>query len=157
MNTLQTSYSAVINHIAANIQALQESGKTADTKHLKTLQKNLEWLTRRMSTLNDRRNLVISGYGKRLEAYLYMCENFWKERHGRTYETRMDDLLEVKKRVAKIHALTGFDTCYALLLTLKPLRNILPPRQYSEHKPALSALESIKSDCQEQLATYIKI
>ena len=155
MNSLQSSYQAVISHIAADIQALRQNGQIADTKPLKTLQKNLEWLTHRMSTLNDRRDITISGFGKRLEAYLYMCENFWKERHGRTYETRMDDLLETKKRVAKIHSLTGFDACYALLLALKPMRSVLPLVQYDEHAPALAALEAIKEDCYQQLGTYI--
>jgi hypothetical protein len=157
MNTLQTSYQAVIEHIAADIENLRPNGHAADTENLNALQTNREWLMCRMNRLNERREQIINGFGKRLEAYLFLCENFWKERHGRTYENRMDDLLAVKKEVAGIHSLTGFDACYALLLMLKRLRSILPPRQYDEHAPALTALESIKSECQRQMATYIKV
>ena len=100
---------------------------------------------------------TLQSSNRALESYLSLCEKFWKERHERTYEKKMDALLETKKRVAKIHSLTGFDACYALLLTLKHLRHILPLPQYDEHAPALSALEAIKEDCQEQLCTYIKV
>jgi hypothetical protein len=153
MNTLQSSYRAVIEHITADIETLKQNGQATDA----ALQKHCDLLLRRMNALNDRRDLAISGFRKQLETYLFLCENFWKEQHGKIYETRMDELLIIKKQVVKIHSLTGFDACYALLLAIKPLRTILPPRQFVEHAAALAALEKIKADCQKQLATYIKI
>ena len=68
----------------------------------------------------------------------------------------MDELLEVKRQVTKIYALSGWDACFALMLAIKPMRSVLPLRQYDEHAPALEALEAIKRDCYEQLATYLK-
>jgi hypothetical protein len=68
----------------------------------------------------------------------------------------MDELFEVRKRVIRIYSLTGFDACYALLLAIKPMRSVLPLKQYNEYVPALSALEKIKQECYEQLGTYIK-
>jgi hypothetical protein len=92
-----------------------------------------------------------------LNEYLLQCEVFWKGKHERTYEKKLAQLNEAKRRVTKIYALKGWDACHALLLTLKPLRAILPLPQYPEHVPALAALEAIKTDCQEELGTYIKI
>ena len=152
MNTLQLSYQEVIDHIAADIESLQESGQATDT----VLQKCHDLLVYRKDTLNERRNRDISGFKNRLDACLSLCEQFWKERHGRTYEKKMDELFEVRKRVIRIYSLTGFDACYALLLAIKPMRGILPLKQYDEYAPALSALEKIKQECQEQLGTYIQ-
>ena len=101
-----------------------------------------------MNTLKERNN--------RLYAYLHLCEHFWKFRHERTYEEKMKQLDEARRRVINIHYLTGFDACYALLLALKHLRAILPLPQYDEHAPAFAALEAIKEDCYQQLGTYIK-
>ena len=68
----------------------------------------------------------------------------------------MDELLEVKRQVTKIYSLSGWDACFALMLALKPMRSVLPLRQYKEHHaPALAALEAIKGDCYAQLRTYI--
>ena len=114
-----------------------------------------DWLVSRSNALETRRSRVISGFHKQLEGYLSLCEKFWKERHGRTYENKLDELFEVKKRVSKIYRLRGFDACYALMLAIKPMREILPLKQYDEYAPALAALEAIKSACYEQLATYI--
>jgi hypothetical protein len=157
MNTIQTNYQAVIDHVAADIETLQQSGNPNDAAALKLLRKRHRWLVCRKDKLNERRDHAISRFRPDLESYLYLCESFWKNRHGRTYEKKMDDLLEVKRRVVKIYPLSGFDACYALLLTLKPLRDILPLPQYDEYTPALSALEQIKSDCIAQLRTYIKV
>jgi hypothetical protein len=143
--------------VAADIETLQQNGHPNDAAVLKLLRKRHQWLVCRKDRLNDRRDLIISGFKPDLEAYLNQCETFWKDWHGRTYEKKMDDLLEVKRRVVKIYSLTGFDACYALLLTLKPLRGILPLPQYDEHTPALSVLEQIKSECITQLGTYIKV
>jgi len=148
MNALQTSYQAVIDHINAD---MQKNRQPTD----KLLRKCHDWLVSRRDTLNERRDRDISGFKSRLEAYLLLCEKFWKERHGRTYEKKMDELFEVKRRVVKIYSLSGFDACYALLLALKPLRSVLPLAQYEEHAPAFAALEAIKEDCYQQLGTYI--
>ena len=150
MNTLHANYQAVINHVAADIQ------KSEQPTEKQILQKNLNWLVCRRDALEERRTCIITGFNKKLEDYLKQCENFWKERHGRTYETKMDELLEVKKRVSKIYSLTGYDACNALMLALKPMRGVLPLRHYSEHAPALAALEKIKKECYEQLGTYLK-
>jgi hypothetical protein len=99
----------------------------------------------------------IPKFRSRLEAYLLQCDAFWKKRHERTYEKRMDKLLEVKKRLSEIYSLSGFDACYALMLALKHLRAILPLPQYDEYKPLLAALEAIKEDCYAQMGTYIKV
>ena len=148
MNALQTSYQAVIDHINAD---MQKNRQPTD----KLLRKCHDWLVSRRDTLNERRDRDISGFKSRLEAYLLLCEKFWKERHGRTYEKKMDELFEVKRRVVKIYSLSGFDACYALLLALKQLRSVLPLAQYEEHAPAFAALEAIKEDCYQQLGTYI--
>ena len=144
MNTLQESYQTVAEHIAADID-----------KTDKMPQKCYDWLVCRCDTLNENRDHDISRFKSRMEAYLSQCEKFWKERQGRTYEKKINELLEIRKRVAKIYSLTGFDACYALQLALKPLRTVLPLPQYSEYAPALAALEAIKSDCHQQLVTYI--
>ena len=160
MNTLHANYQAVINHIAADIQirGSRGNGECRDCKDsLEMLINQHDWLVCRMDALEERRTRAISGFHHQLEAYLHQCERFWKERHGRTYETKMDELLIVKKRVTKIYSLSGWDACYALLLAIKPLRGILPLRQYGEYAPALAALEAIKRACDEQLGTYIKI
>ena len=91
-----------------------------------------------------------------LEAYLSLCERFWKEQHERTYEKKLNELFEVKRRATRIYSLSGFDAYYTLFITLKPLRNILPLPRYGEHAAALSALEKIKQECQKQLCEYIK-
>ena len=155
MNTLQTHYQAVIEHVAADVEKLKNSELPADVANLKRLQKRLEWLLCRRDTLEERRTRVISGFHRQLEAYMSQCETFWKEKHGRIYEAKMDELLEVKRQVTQIYALSGWDACYALMLAIKPMRNILPPRQYKEHAPALAALEAIKEDCYAQLRTYL--
>ena len=157
MNTLQANYQAVIEHVATDIEKLQNSGQPNDTANLKLLQKRHEWLISRMDKLNGQRNRIISETNNRLDAYLFQCERFWKARHERTYEKKLQQLDEAKRRVIHIHTLTGFDACYALMLTLKHLRCVLPLPQYAEHAPALEALEHIKKDCYEQLRTYIKI
>jgi len=157
MNTLQINYQAVIEHVTADMEALQKSGQPADKANLKLLQKNCDWLACRRDALEQRRTRVISGFYAQLEGYLRQCENFWKEKHGRTYEVKMDELLEVKKQVTKIYSLTGYDACYALMLAIKPMRSVLPLRQYDEYAPALDALEAIKKACYEQMGTYIKI
>ena len=90
-----------------------------------------------------------------LEAYLSLCERFWKEQHERTYEKKLNELFEVKRRATRIYSLSGFDAYYTLLLSLKQMRSILPLKQYNEYVPALSALEKIKQECQEQLCAYI--
>ena len=150
MNALQDNYQAVINHIAADIQRSEQTTETAMLREVHHL------LIYRRDALEERRARAISGFHHQLEAYLHQCERFWKERHGRTYEKKMDDLLEVKKRVTKIYSLTGWDACYALLLAIKPMRGIIPLRQYGEYTPALAALEAIKRECDEQLGTYLK-
>ena len=157
MSTLQSSYRAVINHIAADIETLRKGGQTADMVSLNLLQKRKEWLIYRSDSLNTDRDRIIAGFQKRLDDYLRHCERFWQSGHSRTYEKRLRHLHETKQRVLKIYAHTGFDACYALLLTLKHLRAILPLPQYSEHAPALAALEAIKADCYEQLGTYISV
>jgi hypothetical protein len=157
MNTLQTNYRAVIEHIAADIETLRQNGQTADTISLNILQKNHDWLMCRMGTLNERRNLAICGFRHSLEAYMFQCESFWKNKHERTYEKKLAQLNEAKKRVANVYSLSGFDACYALMLTLKHLRSILPLPQYAEFAPALKALEAIKDDCYQQLGTYLKV
>ena len=157
MSTLQSSYQAVIEHIAADIETLQNSGEPADAANLKLLRERRDWLIYRRDALEERRSRVISGFALQLDGYLHQCENFWKEKHGRTYEAKMDELLEVKRRVVKIYSLSGFDACYALMLAIKPMRSILPLRQYEEYAPALAALEAIKKACYEQLGTYIKV
>jgi len=154
MSTLQSSYRAVINHIAADIETLKQRGQTADAD---LLRERREWLVCRHDRINHDRDLIISGFQKRLDDYLRHCEAFWKEKHERTYEKKMTQLHEAKQRVIKIYRLSGFDACYALLLALKHLRAILPLRQYPEHAPALEALEAIKADCYEQLGTYINV
>ena len=151
MNTLQFYYQAVIDHVAADII---KNGQTADSELLK---KQHDWLICRRDALEERRSSAISGFHNNLEAYLCLCENFWKIRHCRAYEAKLDELFEVKKRVSKIYSLSGFDACYALMLAIKPMRNILPLRQYDEYAPALAALETIKKECYEQLGTYIKV
>jgi adenylate kinase family enzyme len=156
MNTLQTNYRAVIDHIAADIQTLQQNGQTADTAILRLLQERHDWLTCRMGTLNELRDVAICGFRHSLEAYMCLCERFWKDQHERTYEKKLKQLHEAKERVIHIYSLTGYDACYALMLTLKHLRSILPLPQYAEFAPALAALEAIKCDCYEQLGTYIK-
>jgi len=157
MNTLQVNYQAVIEHVAADMETLQKSGEPTDRANLKLLRKLHDLLIFRRDALEQRRTLVISGLYVRLDGYMRQCETFWKEKHGRTYEVKMDELLEVKKRVVKIYSLSGFDACYALMLAIKPMRTILPLRQYDEYTPALAALEAIKRECYEQLGTYIKI
>jgi len=157
MNTLQESYQEVIDHLAADIETLQEGGQIDDAVSLNLLQERLDWLVCRMDRLDEQRNRIISGFKRRLDDYLYQCECFWKSKHTRTYEKRMQELHETKRRVAKIYSLSGYDACYSLLLTLKHLRAILPLPQYAEHAPALKALEAIKADCQQQLGTYLKI
>ena len=150
MNTLQENYQTVIDHITADIQ------KTGKATERKTLQKNLDWLVSRRDALEERRSLAITGFNRKLEAYLTQCEDFWKVRHERTYEKKMDELFEVKNRVIKIYSLTGYDACNALMLAIKPMRSILPLRKYDEYAPALAALEHIKSECYAQLGTYLK-
>jgi hypothetical protein len=150
MNTLQTHYQAVIDHIAADIQKNRQQTET------ELLQTYYDWLVCRKDTLNERRDRDISGFKNRLDAYLCQCEKFWKVRHERTYEKKLDELFEVKKRVIKIYSLSGFDACYALMLALKPMRSVLPLPQYDEHAPALAALEAIKDNCYRQLVTYLK-
>jgi hypothetical protein len=145
MNTLQAHYQAVIDDVAANMQKDVE------------LQQYHDWLVCRKDTLNERRDRAISGFKNSLEAYLRLCERFWKERHERTYEKKMDELFEVKKRVIRIYSLSGFDACYALMLAIKPMRSVLPLTHYDEHLPALAALEAIKDECYRQLGTYIKV
>ena len=157
MNTLQVNYQAVIDHIAADMEILQHAGQIADTVTFNVLQDRHEWLICRRDRLNEQRSRVISGFNERLEAYMFLCEHFWKGKHERTYEKRLAQLHEAKQRVVKIHSLTGFDACHALMLTLKHLRAILPLQQYPEHAPALAALEAIKEDCYQQLSTYIKV
>jgi hypothetical protein len=155
MNTLQINYQAVIEHIADDINVLRKSGQIADAVSLNLLQKRHDWLVFRRDRLNEQREQSISRFKHSLETYLYQCERFWKSRHERTYEKKIDELFEVKQRVVKIYALTGFDACYALSLTLKYLRAILPLKQYPEHAPALAELEAIKEDCYGQLRTYL--
>ena len=157
MNTLQDNYQAVIDHITADIATLQKSGESGNTADLQRLQKHRDWLLCRHDEMEERRAHTILGFHKQLEDYMRQCEIFWKERHGRTYEAKMDELLEVKKQVTKIYALTGWEACYALTLAIKPMRSVLPLRQYDEYAPALEALENIKRECYEQLRTYIKI
>ena len=157
MNTLQDHYQAVIDHITADIETLQKRGESGETADLRRLQKRLCWLVCRRDELSERRARIISGFHKQLGAYMQQCETFWKDKHGRTYEAKMDELLEVKRQVTKIYALSGWDACYALMLAIKPMRGVLPLRQYDEHTPALEALEAIKEDCYAQLRTYIKI
>jgi len=150
MNSLHANYQAVINHVADDIQKSEQPSERV------MLQERHDWLVCRRDALEDCRERAISGFNKKLEAYLHQCETFWKERHERTYEAKMDELLEVKKRVSKIYALTGYDACNALMLAIKPMRSILPLRKYDEYAPALAALEHIKSECYEQLGTYLK-
>ena len=150
MNTLREHYQVIIEQVAADIRK-RDGG---DNKEM--LQKLHDFLVCRRDALEERRERAISGFHRQLEAYLHLCERFWKERHGRTYEKKMDELLEVKKRVVKIYSLTGYDACNALMLALKPMRGVLPLRQYGEHAPALAALEKIKKECYEQLGTYLK-
>jgi len=156
MNTLKEHYQAVIEHIAADIETLRKSGEIADAVSLNLLQKRHEWLVLRRDRLKEQRKQVISGFQKQLDGYLHQCEGFWKGKHERTYEKKLAQLNEAKKRVANVYSLTGWDACYALTLTLKHLRAILPLQQYAEHKPALAALEAIKEDCYQQLGTYLK-
>ena len=156
MNNLQINYQAVIDHVAADIEALQKRKQPNDTANLKRLQKRLEWLLCRRDALEERRTRVISGFHRQLEAYMCQCEIFWKNKHGRTYEAKMDELLEVERQVTKIYALSGWDACFALMLALKPMRSVLPLSQYREHAPALAALEAIEEDCYAQLRTYLK-
>jgi len=157
MNTLKDSYMTVIEHVAADLATLKHGGQIADTISLTVLQQRNDWLISRMIGLDGQRRKVISEMNNRLEAYLCQCERFWKCRHERAYEKKLKQLDEAQRRVINISTLTGFDACYALLLALKHLRAILPLPGYEEHKPALAALEGIKKDCQEQLATYIKV
>ena len=157
MNALKISYQEVIDHIAADIETLKQSGQIADTASSALLRERREWLICRRDRLNEQRKQVISGFNERLEAYMFLCERFWKGKHERTYEKRLAQLHEAKQRVVKIHSLTGFDACHALLLTLKHLRAILPLQQYPEYAPALAALEAIKEDCYQQLSTYLKV
>ena len=154
MSTLQSNYRAVIEHIAADIETLRKGGLIADTSTPALLGERHEWLILRRERLYAQRNQIILGFRKRLDDYLSNCERFWQSRHDRTYEKKLCLLHETKQRVVKIYALSGFDACHALLLTLKHLREILPLPQYDEHAPALEALEAIKRDCYEQLATY---
>jgi DNA repair exonuclease SbcCD ATPase subunit len=156
MNSLKEHYQAVIEHIAADIKTLLQSGEIADAVSLKLLQKRHEWLIYRRDRLNEQRKQIISGFRKQLDAYLCQCEGFWKSKHERTYEKKLAQLNEAKRRVAQVYALSGFDACYALMLTLKHLRSILPLPQYEEYAPALAAMEAIKDDCYRQLGTYIK-
>ena len=154
MNSLRISYQAVIEHVAGDIGGNGDFCDGSDGRdRLVVLH---DWLVCRRDALEKRRARTISGFYLQLEGYLQQCETFWKKRHGRTYEKKMDELLEVKKRVTKIYSLSGWDACYALLLAIKPMRGILPLRQYDEHAPALAALEAIKKECDEQLGTYIK-
>jgi hypothetical protein len=157
MNTLQSNYQAVIDHIAADMEALRQNRQTTDTETLQLLQKQHEWLACRRDNLNDRRDQIIAELKTRTDAFLSLCDKFWKERHERTYEKKMLQLFETKQRVAKIYSLTGWDACYELMLALKHLRSILPLKQYPEHAPALEMLEAIKADCYQQLGTYLKI
>jgi hypothetical protein len=157
MNTLQSSYQAVIEHIAAEMETLKQNGQIGDTVSLKLLQKRCEWLACRKNRFIENRVRVISGFKVRLDAYLYQCESFWQNQHERTYEKKLKQLHEAKRRVVAIYSLTEWDACYALMLTLKHLRAILPLPQYPEYAPALAALEAIKEDCYQQLATYIKV
>jgi hypothetical protein len=156
METLQSSYRAVIGHVAADIETLHQSGLPGDTAALKLLRKRHQWLVCRKDRLNERRDIAISGFRFSLDDYLYQCESFWKDWHGRTYESKMDELLEVKRRVVKIYSLSGFDACYALLLALKPMRGILPLPQYDEYTSALSDFVQIKSDCIAQLEHILR-
>ena len=156
MNTLKDSYMTVIEHIAADMVTLKHDGQIADATPLNVLQQRNDWLISRMIGLDGQRRKIISEMNSRLNAYLYQCERFWKCRHERTYEKKLKQLDEAKRRIINIHYLTGFDACYALLLALKHLRAILPLPGYDEHAPVLAALEGIKEDCQKQLATYIK-
>ena len=160
MNSLRISYQAVIEHVAGDIGGNGDFCDGRDGRDSRDGRDRLvvlhDWLVCRRDALEERRACAISGFNRKLEAYLNQCEKFWKERHGRTYETKMDELLEVKKRVVKIYSLTGYDACNALMLALKPMRSILPLRQYDEHAPALAALEAIKKECYEQLGTYLK-
>jgi hypothetical protein len=157
MNTLQTSYQAVIEHIAADVAILKQDGHIADTLSLYKLQKRHEWLVSRKDRLHEQHKQIISGFKNRLDAYLYQCEHFWQNQHERTYDKKLKQLHEAKQRVVAIYSLTGWDACYALMLTLKHLRAILPLPQYPEHAPALAALEAIKEDCYQQISTYIKV
>ena len=155
MNTLQDNYQAVIDHVSADIETLQKSGHEGDTANAKRLQRGFDWLVCRRDALEERRARAILGFHRQLETYMQLCETFWKERHERTYEAKMEELLKVRKQVTKIYSLSGWDACYALMLALKPMRTVLPLHQYSEHAPALEALETLKRECYEQLGTYI--
>jgi len=114
MNALKISYQEVIDHIAADIETLKQSGQIADTASSALLRERREWLICRRDRLNEQRKQVISGFNERLEAYMFLCERFWKGKHERTYEKRLAQLHEAKQRVVKIHSLTGFDACHAL-------------------------------------------
>jgi len=157
MSTLKSSYRAVIDHIAADIETLRQGGMIADTASPVLLRERHEWLVCQKERLNTERDRIIAGFQKRLDDYLRQCEGFWQSGHSRTYEKKLRQLHETKQRVIKIYALTGWDACFALLLTLKHLRSILPLPKYPEHKSALAALEAIKADCQIQLGTYISV
>ena len=154
MNRLQANYQAVIEHIAADIRKRENNDGEDTTEMLNFLH---DWLVCRRGALEERRSRAILGFHKKMEAYLSMCENFWKNRHGRTYEAKLDELFEVKKRVSKIYRLSGFDACCAIMLAVKPMREILPLKQYDEYAPALATLENIKDECYEQLGTCISI
>jgi hypothetical protein len=156
MSNLHSSYRAVIDHITADIETQRQGGQKVDEEPHILLQERYDWLVNRLERLNDQRDQIIFGFTKRLDDYLRQCENFWQSGHTRTYEKRMQQLQETKQRVAKIYSLTGWDACIALTLALKHLRGILPLTQYPEHAPALAALEAIKTDCYEQLGTYLK-
>jgi hypothetical protein len=153
MNTLQSSYQAVIEHIAAEMESMKKSGQTAD---IQLFQERCAWLSNRQDRLNDRRNEMITAFNSRLDKYLRRCETFWQNQHERAYEKKLKQLHEAKRRAVAIYSLTGWDACFALMLALKHLRAILPLTKYPEYAPALKALEAIKEDCYQQLSTYIK-
>ena len=157
MNTLKKSYQEVLDHLAADIETLQQGGQISDMATLSQFQERHDWLVSRKNRLNEQRKQIISGLKNRLDAYLCQCEGFWKSNQTRTYEKKMYQLHDTRLRVIRIYSLTGWSACYALMLTLKHLRSILPLPQYAEYAPALAALESIKNDCYEQVASYLKI
>ena len=88
-----------------------------------------------------------------LNRYIGLCDAFWKKRHNRTYEQKMDDLLEAKRLVVRMYALSGCDLYYALFSSLKRLREILPLEQYPEYNEAATLYEKIRTECMEHLKT----
>ena len=156
IHTLHTCYQDVIYHIAVELRSRQHAGRAEDAIAVNLLRKRHAWLTERMNTLAECRQRTIRLLHRQLDAYIEMCEDFWKEVHPKTYEEKMDILLEAKKKAALLYSLSGFDAYYMLFTSLKLFRSLLPGEGQIQRDRAVDALQAIKENCTLHLRSYLK-